>query len=139
MNKKGWQERYKTKVAEFEKLYESLVEMTDRSIETVETSNPESIYEILAEFTNNFNTFFNEEERILRTFEYPELPKHRQAHRAFIKRMLYFRRGSEENSKCVSEEVLKFLKQWREIHLLENDKAYFSFIRVQLFLEAHQG
>ena len=138
MNKKEWQERYKTKVSEFEKMYESLVEMTNKSIETVEKSDPEAIYEILAEFTNNFNTYFSEEEKILRKFEYPEIHQHRQAHKAFIKRMLYFRRGSEENSKSVSEEVLKFLKQWRKVHLLENDKEYFPFVRVQLFLEAHQ-
>ncbi len=137
MNKADLKENYKNKLIEFEKIYEKLLELIKESIDIIDRSDPESIYDNLALITNNFSNHFSEEEKFLKRYNYPEFIPHRQAHRAFIKRVLFFRRGSEENHQNITKEVVKFLNTWRSIHALENDREYFPFIRVQLFLEAH--
>ncbi len=126
----------KANIEKFERQHEKISELTDKAIELMEKTDPESIYEALAIITNNFNTVFIEEEKILRQYDYPEYTEHKQSHKLFLKQMLFFRRGSEEVIENIAYNVARYLTSWKKSHVLQDDKEYFSFIRVQMFLKA---
>jgi hemerythrin len=129
-------QRFKANIEQFERQHKETSELTDKAIELMEKTDPESIYEALAVMTNNFNTVFIEEEKILRQYDYPEYTEHKQFHKLFLKQMLYFRRGSEEVIENIAYNVARYLTSWKKSHVLQDDKEYFSFIRVQMFLKA---
>jgi hemerythrin len=132
-------QRLKANIEKFEGQHKKISELTDKAIELMEKTDSESIYEALAIITNNFNTVFIEEEKILRQYDYPEYTEHKQSHKLFIKQMLFFRRGSEEVIENIAYNVARYLTSWKKSHVLQYDKEYFSFIRVQMFLKAQKS
>jgi hemerythrin len=53
--------------------------------------------------------------------------------------MLSFRRGSEEVIENIAYNVARYLTSWKKSHVLQEDKEYFSFIKVQMFLKAQKS
>ena len=71
---------------------------------------------------------FAREEKVMSACSYPNLEVHKDEHRDFVKRIqevtARFDAGSEDAAGIVNQELLVYLKDWLNHHILIEDMAY---------------
>ena len=85
---------------------------------------------ILAEMVSYTRTHFAHEESFLKVKGYPKLEEHQQKHRAFTRQVEDLQAKAVAGSAVVSLEVMEFLKQWLNAHILSEDVQYGTWMRL---------
>ena len=71
---------------------------------------------------------FAREEKVLMACAYPNLEEHRGEHRDFVQRIQELTRqfdaDPESTSEIVNQDLLSFLRDWLNHHIMTEDKAY---------------
>jgi len=84
----------------------------------------DAIFETLADYTA---THFADEERIFDAAGFPEAEEHKKTHQQFLQRVLelkaHFDQGGDN-----AHEVLKFLVDWLQGHILGSDRKYIPYV-----------
>jgi len=95
--------------------------------------------EILGSILNQMQTYtlthFKAEERLMADYEYPGLEEHQGLHAFFAARVESFQSDFSEGKPVLTREVLGFLKEWLETHILVADKEFSQFLRDKGLLE----
>ena len=82
---------------------------------------------ILAEILTYTRTHFAHEETLLQTWNYPELPAHRQLHAGFIRKVQELEKKMNSGMPVLSLELMDFLRDWLSNHILTHDIKYGSW------------
>lgn len=86
----------------------------------------EIIWKLISYVTEHFST----EERLMLSWNYPELPEHRREHDQFVSRLQEIQvRYIDGHEMSVS--VLDFLSDWLVCHIKGTDQKYSRFIHEQ--------
>ncbi|MFH1481088.1 MAG: bacteriohemerythrin [Pseudomonadota bacterium] len=86
------------------------------------------IFNTISKLMDYAKGHFDREEELMKTHAYPELDEHRREHQSFSERIDQFKERLEHDEMGeVSIELLDFLEEWFENHLLGVDKKYASF------------
>ena len=85
---------------------------------------------ILAEMVSYTSTHFANEESLLKMKGYPKLDEHQQKHRAFTKRVNDLKATITSGGLVLSQDVMEFLKQWLDAHILSEDVQYGTWMRL---------
>ena len=86
-----------------------------------------TISEVLAELTVYVSEHFLLEEQLLEEHNYPDLIDHAKKHTEYGERIANFCRKTVEKDKNVPEELLDFLSEWWNDHILHEDMSYRRF------------
>ena len=92
-------------------------------------SNTELISGLISEMKEYTIFHFNYEEKYLEENGYIELPEHKIKHAQFIEKVSDFEARLLSKKIILSFEITSFLKDWLKHHILEEDMAYFHFIK----------
>jgi len=88
----------------------------------------EELREILEGLVDYAVNHFITEEDLFNRYSYPNEDEHRMMHDKFsrhaLELLLKFEKGDQ-----ISGEVLEFLQEWLIKHILEEDRAYVSFLK----------
>lgn len=83
---------------------------------------------IIAELSSYVRYHFIAEERMMRTYHYPESMDHINEHRFFAGRVEDFMNRYASNQGGLDREILELLKQWFVNHIMKSDRKFGSFL-----------
>lgn len=84
-----------------------------------------NIFSGLVEYTDKH---FKQEEELFSKYGYPETPSHMDAHRALVGKAVEIKDKFTKGQLKVDAEVMNFLKNWLNNHILRVDKKYSAFL-----------
>jgi methyl-accepting chemotaxis protein/hemerythrin len=111
-------EHHQTLFKYINELYNS---MKNRKADTVMSG----ITEKLVEYTKYH---FGYEEKLFNKYGYPETESHKKAHRMFVDTITKFDQDLKAGKATVSNEIIRFLKEWLIEHILKVDTRYSEFL-----------
>ncbi|MBU0717565.1 MAG: bacteriohemerythrin [Planctomycetes bacterium] len=86
---------------------------------------------------------FAKEQFQMERLGYPEYEEHQQAHRKFAETVRGFRRAFDEGGAVFPMEIVKFLRDWLDAHILNVDRKLGRFLRergvTRLAIEAEES
>jgi hemerythrin len=80
----------------------------------------------LVQYTANH---FAHEERLMRLHDYPELVAHKAAHDALTGQVLQFQADYRAGKVTMTVQLLQFLRDWLQNHIMGSDQKYAPFLR----------
>jgi hemerythrin len=89
----------------------------------------DTLSKTLASLVSYTKMHFANEERLMQTHRYPELPEHKAAHDALTARVLEFQKEFEAGRVGMTVELLQFLKDWLQHHIGETDRKVAKFLQ----------
>jgi len=124
----AWNDQYRVNVQEIDKQHKKLVE-TLNTLHAAMLSGKSR--EILADIIKNLVEYtgyhFSFEEQNMIKYHYPAYLQHKKEHDHFTEKVIDFQKKQKEGRVMVSLEVMNFLKDWLQNHILGTDKKYSSF------------
>jgi len=131
MKQVQWSEEFSVGVNELDQHHQQLIGLLNRMISATGTTvaHTETISGILVEMTHFAQTHFKAEEKLMAVYGYPGLKEQRKQHRAFRKKIADFTAAVSLGDKQIQDDLLKFLADWFNYHILESDMAYRPFFK----------
>jgi hemerythrin len=74
---------------------------------------------------------FHDEEALLETHGYPELPAHRKEHARLKDQVLELKDEYDAGRKTLSVQTMAFLRDWLRDHIVGSDKRYGAFLHAR--------
>ncbi len=90
----------------------------------------EAVGEVIWKLITYVSEHFNEEERLMLSYNYPGLAAHRKEHDKFVLRLREIQVNYNDGHE-MSENVLDFLTEWLVCHIKGTDQGYSQFIHKQ--------
>lgn len=91
-------------------------------------SNKENISELLAKMQDYTIYHFRNEEEHLKLHGYSNLKDHIKEHRIFIEKVNEVEKRFSDGKSILSLELINFLKDWLQNHIMVSDKKYSDFL-----------
>ena len=129
MNIIKWRDTYNTGVDQFDREHHKIVELINAMFLAIRNkSNLEEVSPLLEEVLDYTSYHFDNEEKVMRDTNYPELETHIEEHRKLKEQSLQFKELLKENFSEQSIKFYRFLRDWLINHILDCDKKYYSHI-----------
>lgn len=126
----AWSEKYGVKIREIDLQHQKLIGMVGKLNEAMSKGKGrEALGGILKELVNYTGTHFATEERLMKAHGYPEYQKHKEKHDRMTQKVLDIRKQYEEGKISLTVDVIKYLENWVDRHILGTDMKYAPFLR----------
>ena len=128
-----WKEKYSVGVEKFDKQHKQLLKIGRDLVSAFENMEKgidqyDLIVELLQEMQEYTEYHFESEEKAMAEIEYPELEKHKEVHQKFVNKLKNIDlENIDEDQKQFSMELLDFVANWIEQHILGEDQKYKPF------------
>ena len=123
-----WKDEYAVKVRLIDQQHKKLFDLLNKLYDAMRAQQgKEVLHNVLSELVRYTEDHFTTEERLMTQHGYPPLNSHKLEHQMLTKKVLDFEREVAGGRTSVSIEVMTFLKQWLEHHILGTDKQYSAF------------
>lgn len=126
----SWSSEYSVNNAVLDQHHQNLIKLFDDSykILTENKSTTDTIM-MISQLTTYSIFHFNEEERIMRSVNYPGLEKHIQEHKDFIAKIQEFKGQINDDSIKLKEDIFLFLYDWLISHIQYSDQKYVGYLK----------
>lgn len=133
----SWSPAYALGLDEVDHQHQALLGLINRLWNcVVDHAGVHEVLRVLADLESYTLAHFVAEETFMRLMDYPMLPEHQQAHRAFVERVAAERARVEQGGRATLE-LVHFLKDWLINHILVADKSYAAFTQLQRAARRH--
>jgi hemerythrin len=123
-----WDDSLSVNVAEIDKQHQKLVGMiNDLNDAMRERQGKDALGKIITGLMNYAVTHFSTEERYFDQFGYPETVSHKKEHSKFAQQVSTFKTKFDTEPLGLSIEVINFLSDWLQNHIMSIDKKYGPF------------
>jgi hemerythrin len=122
-----WDDLYSIELAEADQQHRKLFDLINQLHGTIA-----SVLDELVEYTEYH---FATEERFMVEYEYPARAAHEAAHKHFVGRILKFKRDLHDGGALRSVEIIEFLRDWLQNHILTRDKELGAFLKKEGVLQ----
>lgn len=122
-----WSNLYSVKVEEIDKQHKDLIGTVNKIIECLNSypnQQQEQIESIFKEILNYTEEHFKTEEKYFSMFKYEGAKEHIEKHREFVEYIDNFKANFELNNTEKMVDLIYFLEQWLEDHLINMDHKY---------------
>ncbi len=89
----------------------------------------DEVLELLHRVSYYTEDFFINEELFLKNYQIPSYQLHNNEHRQFVEKMMHFYKRLEANDPDICNDVMSYLKEWYEKHILNSDKQIIEYIK----------
>jgi len=86
--------------------------------------------QIIEELLHYAILHFKEEELLMKSIDYPGLDSHVKHHRYLTHQLIEYRSKIKKHSPIVHLELLHFIKEWWDEHIMEIDMRYFDYLDI---------
>ena len=95
----------------------------------VEGKAKEQIGNIIEELANYTVIHFETEEEFFEKVNYPEINEHKKQHIGFVQKVKEFKGKHDTGEVSLSYDVMNFLRDWLQDHILVSDRKYISYLK----------
>lgn len=128
-----WSDHLSVGIEEIDEQHKMLVALINRLYDEtiVHQAKSSVLEEILHELIEYTIIHFSVEESLFRIFHYPAAELHTQHHQTLKNQVLELQQKVKRGEVNVNTEMLLFLKNWLQHHIVEEDKQYTPFLLAQ--------
>lgn len=124
-----WSDKYSVNIKEIDEQHKKLVDMLNELHDAMKSGKGKEIVgKTLTELIKYAGTHFANEERLMTAHGYPEYNAHKAEHTKFTLKVSELQKSFQQGAPVLTVEVLNFLKDWLQTHILGIDKKYGPFL-----------
>ncbi len=127
-----WKEEYGVKIAQIDQQHKRIVDLINQLNEAMSKGKAKDVLgKILDDLVSYCASHFKLEEQLMQANEYPGFAEHKEKHDKMTAKVLNLKKEVDAGRKLISLEVMKFLEQWLDKHILGTDKQYGPFLNAK--------
>lgn len=132
MEKIEWTQALSVGVAEIDEQHQKLFSIIQQLRQAPgEELDKKSLLTVLSELVDYSDYHFRTEDNYMIDNSYPLFMSHRKEHLAFIKKTGEFIAALQKDETALPEDILGYLCNWWEQHIVNSDLKYARYIRSQ--------
>jgi len=121
----NWSEDFSVNVGEIDAQHKMLVEKFNLLHQSLlDNKGSEAQKTIIEGMVDYANVHFETEEKYMRRLNYPGFRKHKSEHERFAEKAFELHKRINNSGFVLTLEILSFLKNWLQEHILVIDKEY---------------
>lgn len=125
-----WKEAYKVDIREIDDQHKKLIELVGSLEAAMRTgTGRRELDRILQELVSYTASHFAVEERLMTAHGYPEYEEHKAKHEKMTAKVLDLQRQYRAQKVGITIEVMNFLENWLDKHILGTDKKYAPYLK----------
>lgn len=131
MGLSDWSPKYTVHHPLMDEHHLTLFKLVDKLSEAIMAKKEnEVIGEVLDSLLDYTKMHFEEEEHLMSQVNYPDIEKHKEAHKKMLARVLEFQRRLKAGDSSVTAELSQFLmSDWLVKHILGTDELYAPYFK----------
>jgi len=130
-----WDEKYATGIEVIDVQHKKLVELTNQ-LYVACIAKPDMLQTVFKEAMHKMVEYvhfhFDDEIKLLKTINYPQLNEHKKMHDILIKDILEAAKEYNEGKHFVPNHFVRTLKDWIFSHIAIHDKTYGFYVKEQI-------
>jgi len=124
-----WNENFSINIAEIDSQHKKLIELINELHEAMKVAKGKDVMgNILSELVNYTVYHFGTEEKLFQKHGYPEFVSHKKRHDDLTKQVKDTADKFNKGGNIITVDVMNFLKDWLQNHILTVDKRYAPFL-----------
>jgi len=128
-----WKPEYSVNIPEIDAQHQRLFALAAELHGAMTQGKAKAVLEqSLARLVDYTRTHFAAEERFMRKYQYPEAGAHKVQHDQLTAQVLDFQKKFQRSETSLSINLMVFLKNWLERHILGSDLQYSAYIRAKM-------
>lgn len=125
-----WDSRYSVGVGAMDAQHQKWFDILNRLHEAMLAGKAKDAQQsILQEMVSYTRNHFLQEEIMLKNKQYPVLSAHQQLHAAFTRKVQGLEAQVPSGESVLSADVMQFLKDWLQQHILQEDTKYGAWLK----------
>ncbi len=122
-------EKYSVNIRQIDEQHKKLIAIINEVFEKkMDNVGEGTAADILAKLTEYTQTHFQDEEKLMQQFNFPDLEVHQRTHQYFVKKVRQYVQDFRNNQEFLTDDLLCFLRDWLINHIMETDKIYATFL-----------
>lgn len=127
-----WKNEYSVNIAQIDQQHKKLIDLINQLNDAMAQGKAKEILDkILNDLVGYCASHFKLEEQLMQSNGYPEFAEHKDKHDKMTAKVLSLKKDVIAGKKLISLEVMKFLEQWLDKHILGTDKNYSPFLNAK--------
>jgi hemerythrin len=123
-----WKEEYSVGLKDIDKQHMKLIEMVNEVHEAMAVGKSKDVLDqVFEELVDYTKTHFTYEENLLIKIGYPGASAHKGMHAELVGKVFSYKQRIDKGELGVSIDIMKFLRNWLNDHILIEDKKYGRF------------
>lgn len=124
----NWTDSLSVKIDSIDEQHKVLINLINKFYEEVShRTNDENISILIKGMKEYTQMHFNNEEKYMQLFKYPDYAVHKKEHDLFIAKVTDVEAKFNKGKVILSYEITSFLKDWIKNHIQVSDKKYTDF------------
>lgn len=124
-----WKNEYSVNIKEIDDQHKKLITMINQLHDAMkEQKGKDALKPILQELIRYCATHFAAEEKLMMAHAYPDFNEHRDKHQKMTAKVLALQDDVNSGKASITIEVMNFLKEWLDKHILGTDKKYGPYL-----------
>ena len=124
-----WKEDFSVHIAEIDRQHQTLIDIINELYSAMLSRQTKQTLSAIIDKTYNYaKSHFAFEEEYFGLYGFPESQAHKAIHRELMEKIEDYKVQFEAGRLMLSIEIMQFLKEWLENHMLREDKKYSTFL-----------
>lgn len=125
----SWTDTYSVGVAEIDLQHKKLIDLINALHDAMTKGQAKSVLgKILGDLISYCANHFSAEEKLFDQHGYPDAAEHKEKHQKMTSKVLALQQQFEQGKATITLDVMDFLQQWLDKHILGTDKKYGPFL-----------
>ncbi len=127
-----WSQDMSVNITEIDNQHKKLVDLINLLHDSMKSGKGKDVLgKLLNELTDYTVNHFGTEEKLFQKYGYPEYARHKKDHDDLTKQVIDIKTKLEGGATILTVEVMNFLKDWLNNHILHADKKYTAFLNAK--------
>ncbi|MGV1100250.1 bacteriohemerythrin [Thiovibrio sp. JS02] len=124
-----WKNDYSVNVKEIDEQHKQLINMINELHDAMlAKKGKDALMSVLTKLANYCVSHFALEEKLMSSHGYPEFAAHKDVHNKMTDKVKSLMADVQAGKTTISIEVMNFLKNWLDKHIMGTDKKYGPFL-----------